>query len=144
MSDRIVLGSGYLYCTEFTGGSIPADNTIETAGNRLGYIKGGATLSYTPTVYKAIDDMGHVSKMITTDEVATLKSGIMTWDANTLQKLVARSRLTTTAATAQAAGKRTLKKSQANPNGGIIDRSVSVHVSNVVAYREPAEEKKTE
>ena len=109
MSDRIVLGSGYLYCTEFTGGSIPADNTIETAGNRLGYIKGGATLTYTPTVYKAIDDMGHVSKMITTEEVATLKSGIMTWDAQTLQKLVARSRLTTTAATAQAAGKRTLK-----------------------------------
>lgn len=28
-------------------------------------------------------------------------------------------------------GKRTLKKSQANPNGGMIERSVSVHVSNV-------------
>ena len=36
------------------------------------------------------------------------------------------------------------KPNQANPNGGIVDRSVSVHVSNVVAYREPAEEKKTE
>lgn len=28
-------------------------------------------------------------------------------------------------------GKRTVKKSKANPNGGMIDRSVSVHVSNV-------------
>lgn len=28
-------------------------------------------------------------------------------------------------------GKRTVKKSQANPNGGMIERSVSVHVSNV-------------
>ncbi len=28
-------------------------------------------------------------------------------------------------------GKKTVKKSQANPNGGLIERSVSVHVSNV-------------
>lgn len=28
-------------------------------------------------------------------------------------------------------GKRTIKKSKANPNGGLIERSVSVHVSNV-------------
>ena len=28
-------------------------------------------------------------------------------------------------------GKRTVKKSQANPNGGLVERSVSVHVSNV-------------
>jgi len=28
-------------------------------------------------------------------------------------------------------GKRSIKKSQANPNGGMVERSVSVHVSNV-------------
>lgn len=28
-------------------------------------------------------------------------------------------------------GKRTIKKSKANPNGGMIERAVSVHVSNV-------------
>ena len=28
-------------------------------------------------------------------------------------------------------GKRTLKKSQANPKGGLVERAVSVHVSNV-------------
>lgn len=28
-------------------------------------------------------------------------------------------------------GKRSIKKSQQNPNGGMIERSVSVHVSNV-------------
>ncbi len=32
-------------------------------------------------------------------------------------------------------GKRTLKKSQANPNGGMVERSVSVHVSNVVPVK---------
>ena len=28
-------------------------------------------------------------------------------------------------------GKRTVRKSQANPNGGLTERAVSVHVSNV-------------
>lgn len=109
MSDRIVLGSGYMYCTEFTGGSIPADTDIEIAANRLGYIKGGATLAYSATTYKAIDDYGKVSKTITTEENATLKTGIMTWNTETLKKLVSRARLTTTAATSSAPGKRTLK-----------------------------------
>ncbi|MDD3153322.1 MAG: hypothetical protein PHS41_00525 [Victivallaceae bacterium] len=38
-------------------------------------------------------------------------------------------------------GKRTIKKSQANPRGGMVERTVSVHVSNVAKV---AEEKKTE
>lgn len=38
-------------------------------------------------------------------------------------------------------GMRTLKKSQTNPKGGLIERSVSVHVSNV-KKQEEAEEKK--
>ena len=33
--------------------------------------------------------------------------------------------------TASNLGKRTVKKSKANPNGGLVERSVSVHVSNV-------------
>ena len=33
-------------------------------------------------------------------------------------------------------GKKTVKKSQANPNGGLIERSVSVHVSNVNPVKE--------
>lgn len=38
-------------------------------------------------------------------------------------------------------GKRTIKKSKANPNGGLVDRAVSVHVSNVAKV---ADDKKTE
>lgn len=108
MSDKIILGSGEIYIDEFSG-TIPQDSALETAAKRLGYIKGGATISYQPTTYKAIDDLGRVSKVITTDEQATLTCGIMTWNAETLKKLIARGRLTTTAATAQAAGKNTLK-----------------------------------
>ena len=33
-------------------------------------------------------------------------------------------------------GKKTVKKSQANPNGGLTERSVSVHVSNVNPVKE--------
>ena len=32
---------------------------------------------------------------------------------------------------AERLGKKTVKKSQANPKGGLVDRAVSVHVSNV-------------
>ena len=38
-------------------------------------------------------------------------------------------------------GKRTLKKSQANPQGGLVERSVSVHVSNVAKVADDAAKK---
>lgn len=38
-------------------------------------------------------------------------------------------------------GKRTLKKSQANPNGGMVERSVSVHVSNVTPLADKGDNK---
>ena len=79
--ESIVLGSGNLYCTEFLGTdkAIPSDAEIETEENRLGHIKGGAEIEYAPEFYEAKDDMGKVSKVIITEEEATLKSGIMTW-----------------------------------------------------------------
>lgn len=39
----------------------------------------------------------------------------------------------------QALGNRTIKKSNANPNGGLVERSVSTHVSNVALVTEKAE-----
>lgn len=87
--ESIVLGSGYLYCVEFEGTNkeIPDNKTLETKENLLGYIKGGATIEYKPTFLETKDDMGRVSKVITTEEEATLKSGIMTWCGKTLEKL---------------------------------------------------------
>lgn len=92
-SERIVLGSGKLYCVEYTG-TIPEDSVIEAADNQIGHISGGATLEYKPTFYSCKDDLGVVQKSILTDEEATLKSGIMTWVANTLQKLCTTGRVT--------------------------------------------------
>lgn len=87
--ESIVLGSGDLYCTDFQGvdKEIPEDEKIETEENRLGHIKGGASIEYKPEYYEAKDDMGKVSKVIVTSEEATLKSGIMTWCGTTLEKL---------------------------------------------------------
>ena len=103
--ESIVLGSGDLYCTDFQGtdAEIPADDVIETEENRLGHIKGGAEIEYAPEFYEAKDDMGKVSKVIITEEEATLKSGIMTWCGTTLEKLCQTARVT------ESAGKRTVK-----------------------------------
>jgi len=92
--DRIVLGSGDLFCMLFAG-SIPDDETIETDDNQLGDIKGGCTLEYSVTKYKAVSDNGRRSKTIVTEEAALLKSGIMTWNGNTLEKLVSTARVST-------------------------------------------------
>ena len=88
----IVLGSGGLYVMEFAG-DIPENNIMETEANRLGYIQGGATLEYKPTFHVAKDDFAIVRKDILTDEEATLKSGVMTWCGETLQKLCATARV---------------------------------------------------
>lgn len=101
-TDRIALGSGDLYCTEFTG-IIPEDKVIEAENNLLGAIKGGASVEYKPTKYRAYDDSGRRTKEILTDEEAKLKSGVITWNGKTLAKVCSTARVT------EANGKRTVK-----------------------------------
>nr|WP_317357251.1 hypothetical protein [uncultured Tyzzerella sp.] len=90
--ESIVLGSGKLYVKEFVD-TIPQDSDIEQDENLLGLIQGGASLTYTPSFYVAKDDLGLVSKKFITEEVVILKSGIMTWCGNTLQKLSSTARI---------------------------------------------------
>lgn len=94
--EKIVLGSGYLYVTEFDGKTkqIPENEEIEKDENLLGLIQGGAEISYKPSYYEAKDDMGKVSKTILTEEEATMKSGIMTWCGKTLERLCETARVT--------------------------------------------------
>lgn len=111
--EKIVLGSGKLYISEFTAGSaIPDDATLEVETNLLGLIQGGASLEYKPTFYEAKDDLGLASKTVVTAEEVTLKSGIMTWCGKTLAKLCATARIT------EAAGKRTVKIGGVNNQDG--------------------------
>lgn len=108
MTKRIVLGSGKLYVAEATATdgvyTIPSDANLETSANQLGLIQGGATLEYTPEFYEAKDDLGQVSKKYLTDEQAILRSGIMTWNGETLAKLCSTATVDNTVS-----GKRTVK-----------------------------------
>lgn len=91
--ERILLGSGDLFCLEFTG-TIPEYADIEKAENMLAEIQGGATISYSPTFYEAEVDSGRVSKKFITKEEAVLKTGIATLDGNTIKKLCSTARVT--------------------------------------------------
>ncbi len=99
---NITLGSGKIYLTPYTD-TVPTVETLCVAENLLGYIQGGASLEYTEEPYEEKDDLGLVTKVITTAEEALLKCGLITWNGTTLQKLIDRCSVTETA------GKRTVK-----------------------------------
>lgn len=108
----ITLGSGKLYLMAFSD-TMPTVDALCVDDNLLGYIKGGAALEYTQETYEEKDDLGYVSKIITTSEEALLKCGLITWNGTTLTKLVDR------ATTSEASGKRTTKIGGAgNAQGG--------------------------
>lgn len=108
----ITLGSGKLYLVAFSD-NMPTVDTLCVDENLLGYIKGGAALEYTQETYEEKDDLGYVSKIITTSEEALLKCGLITWNGTTLTKLVDR------ATSSEASGKRTTKIGGAgNAHGG--------------------------
>ena len=110
--DTITLGSGKIYLQAFSE-SMPTVDTLCAESNLLGYIKGGASLEYTQETYEEKDDLGYVSKIITTNEEAVLKCGLLTWNGTTLKKLLDRCSST------EASGKRTTKIGGAgNAQGG--------------------------
>lgn len=110
--DTITLGSGKIYLTAFSD-AMPTVDTMCVDENLLGYIKGGAALEYTEETYEEKDDLGYVSKIITTSEEAVLKCGLLTWNGTTLKKLIDR------CASTEASGKRTTKIGGAgNAQGG--------------------------
>lgn len=110
--NTITLGSGKIYLQAYSE-DMPTVDTLCKDENLLGYIKGGAALEYTEETYEEKDDLGIVSKIITTSEEAILKCGLVTWNGTTLAKLIDRCQTT------EAAGKRTTKIGGAgNAQGG--------------------------
>jgi hypothetical protein len=99
---NITLGSGKIYLAAFAD-AMPTVDTLCKEDNLLGYIKSGASLEYTEETYEEKDDLGYVSKVITTNEEAILKCGIITWNGNTLKNLIDRCKVS------EAEGKRTVK-----------------------------------
>lgn len=101
--ENITLGSGKAYIVEYTSGTNLSHTDICKEDNLLGHIKGGAELTYTEETYEEKDDLGLVSKVITTSEEAILKLGLLTWNGTTLKHLADRCTVT------EAQGTRTIK-----------------------------------
>lgn len=99
--ENITLGSGIPYIMAYTG-TVPSIEDICKDENKLGYCKGGAELSYTEETYEEKDDLGYVSKVITTSEEALLKLGLLTWNGETMKYLADRCKVT------EESGKRTI------------------------------------
>lgn len=94
-AEVITLGSGDLMVKEYDpNGELPSHTDFDVKTDLLGHIKGGATLEYSGEWYTAKDDTGKVMKTVITDEESTLKSGIITWNGKTLQKLCSTARVT--------------------------------------------------
>lgn len=111
-TNKITLGSGKIYLMDYAG-AMPTVEDLCKDENLLGYIKGGAILEYTQETYEEKDDLGYVSKIITTSEEALLRCGLITWNGETLTKLIDRCKTT------EASGKRTTKIGGAgNTQGG--------------------------
>ncbi|MBR6313212.1 MAG: hypothetical protein IKR49_01065 [Clostridia bacterium] len=102
--ERIRLGSGKLYIAERDDAALEAAlvspaamlaycETLAVKENILGLISGGAAVNYTKSVQTIADDLEKVSKTIITTESATLQSGIMTWNLDTLQKVCETARI---------------------------------------------------
>jgi hypothetical protein len=99
----ITLGSGEAFIAEYDAtAGMPDVETLCVDDNRLGWIQGGAELSYSAEPHEEKDDLGMVSKVVVNEEEAILKLGLLTWNGNTLAKLADRCKVT------EAAGKRTI------------------------------------
>lgn len=93
---QYTLGSGHLHIEKFT--TLPTDDFkkyFESTDNLLGRVKGGASLEYTTEKFEDQDDLGYVVIEEITKEKVVLKSGVMTWNGETLEKICTTARVST-------------------------------------------------
>lgn len=112
--NRIAIGSVDVYMIEFAGTSIndiPADNVIETESNLIGRTKDGGELTYSTSFYNAKSDDGKAGRNEMTDDSATFSFGLITWNGDTITKIVP-----TATATFSGTKRRTLIGGAANKN----------------------------
>lgn len=96
--EKVTMGSGEVFIDEFNGTLPEFEELIKTMmidEKRAGWIKGGASIEYKPTMTTEKDDLGHIVKEVLTDEEATFKTGLFTWNVETLSKLCSTARVET-------------------------------------------------
>lgn len=89
----ITIGSALPYCIPYAD-TVPTVDDICKDENLLGYIKSGAAVEYSEEAHEEKDDLGRVSKIVTINEEALVKLGLITWNGTTLQKLIDRCKVT--------------------------------------------------
>ena len=95
--EKITLGSGKVYIASYDATQgVPDDTTLCVEDNLIGYIQGGATLTWTPTTYTVEDDLGYVKEVFLTKEDVVFKTGVLTWNLETLNKLCSTGRVSET------------------------------------------------
>lgn len=103
---KYTLGSGDIHIQEYDG-TLPEsfDAFFSSTENRLGEVKGGAELEYSVDVFEDESDLGRVKIREITAENVVLRSGLMTWDGETLKTICETAEVTTDEAT----GRTTIK-----------------------------------
>lgn len=107
-TQRVVLGAGKWYIAPYTSGALDME-TVEEEDNLLGYTQGGATVTFTPETYTIEDDIGMVRKTFQTKASAEMKTGLLTFTADSLAAMLSVGRATQTPASTSERGKTTLK-----------------------------------
>ena len=117
--DRIALGSVDVYVTEWTGtaiSDIPEDATLEVDANLIGRTKDGAEFEYQTNYYSVKRDDGKASRNEMTDDNGYMSYGMITWNGDTISKLI-ETASATVSGTGTTAKRRTLIGGVANANG---------------------------
>lgn len=102
-TESYTLGSGHWRVKEIEDKDIPTTDeawiqfVTDLIKNHpvLGRIKGGASIDYTTEKTEDQDDLGYVILDMIKSEKVEFKTGVMTWDGDTLEKLCATARVTT-------------------------------------------------
>lgn len=95
----ITVGSGTAYLLEYAG-ELPKMDSREdimvlcTEDARMGYTKGGATITYSKETGELSDDLGKIHKVYMQSDAAKMKLGLFAWNGNTLGRIEATARVT--------------------------------------------------
>ena len=93
-TEEYTLGSGDLFIKEYTAGTAVTAADVIANGERLGEIKGGASLEYTTETKEDSSDLGRTKIVIISKEDVVIKCGVRTWNGKTLEKLCQTARVT--------------------------------------------------
>lgn len=93
--NKIPLGSMDFFVIPWTG-TVPGNDEIEKETNMIGRTKNGATINYSAEWYPAESDDGKAKKRKLIKESVTISYGNITWNAKTLDTLIATARTTET------------------------------------------------